>query len=110
MNELLKGCYREPGERLPVARIRLPSKNKPTGNICDENEAEKNEAGDPRLSMPVFIGRNGMAENHHGQRRGRLLPAWAPELITQRSKEKGSRLSGNPRQVQHDTGDDATHR
>src|SRR5689334_6742240 len=105
MNELLKGCYSETGEKLPVARIRLPSKNKPARNICDENEAEKDEAGDPGLSMPVFIGRNGMAENHHGQGRSRLVPPRAPELIAQCSKEERSRLSGDPRQVQHDSGD-----
>ena len=52
---------------LSLCGVGLPVEDETGHDVCNQNERQEDKAGSPRLLMPIFIRRDGVGINHHGQ-------------------------------------------
>src|ERR1051326_8005599 len=101
---LTDACILSPRNRDPTGQ------NRPRYDIDNQNQAKQNEAGGPRLAVPIFIRRYGIGKNHHWERSGRLLPAWTPKTIPKSGKQQRRGLACDARERQQHGGEDSAIR
>src|SRR5260370_4493935 len=63
------------------------SQNGPRHDVDDQNQSQQHQARRPRLPVPILVRRNSVRENHHWQRRRRLLPTVAPAAVSVRGEQ-----------------------
>src|SRR5262245_24245792 len=61
--------------------------NKPSDDIHNQNQPEHHQAGGPCLTVPVFIGGNGVNIDHMRQGLDGLVEARAPITIAERGEQ-----------------------
>ena len=75
-----------------------------------KHDRDEHQRAGPRLPVPVFVRRDRVGEDLHGERRDRLRQAGREEAVVERREEQRRRFAGDARQRQHDAGDDAGQR
>src|SRR6476660_2487929 len=77
----------EAGIRLRPLYCYSSGQNKPSDDIHNQNQPEQDQAGGPCLTLPIFVGGNGVNIDHMRQGLDGLVEARAPIPIAERGEE-----------------------